>query len=88
MIKALVKGSGKRGVIMLGLSYGNLDKLRAEPLDTFIKIEGAQFGMPHDIIIFSGKTEADMEKMLTTDIKWTNWVSVPKSVPRAETNRN
>lgn len=49
---------------MLGLSFGNLDKFRSDPLDTFIKVEGAQFGMPHDIIIFSGETEADIEQLL------------------------
>lgn len=65
MIKALIRDRNKsRGVLMLGLSFGNLDKFRSDPLDTFIKVEGAQFGMPHDIIIFSGETEADIEQLL------------------------
>lgn len=67
MIKALVMDPGKRGVLMLGLSFGNLDKFRAMPLDTFIKVDGVQFGLPHDIIIFSGKTEADMTNLLARD---------------------
>ena len=65
MIKALVKDSaGNNRCLMLGLSFGNLQKFRDQPLDTFIPINGAQFGLPCDVIIFSGETEADMEAMV------------------------
>jgi hypothetical protein len=59
MIKATGKFRG-RDTLFVGLSYGNLDRFRAEPMDTFITIEGREVGMPFDVVIFSGKTEADM----------------------------
>lgn len=55
---------GDRTMLMIGLSFGNLDKFRAEPLDTFIKIDGKQLGLPIDVLIFSGETEAAMQKLI------------------------
>jgi hypothetical protein len=72
MIKARGKMNGK-DTLFIGLSFGNLDKFRAGPLDSFIKIEGAEMDMPFDVLIFSGRTEADMANMvaqgLTPDAK-------------------
>jgi hypothetical protein len=55
------------------LSFGTLDKFRAEPLDTYIRIDGDEVGLPVDVMIFSGETEAAMAKMiepsLTPDAK-------------------
>jgi hypothetical protein len=59
MIKATGKFKG-RETLFVGLSFGNLDKFRAEPLDTFITIEGREVGLPFDVMIFSGETEAQM----------------------------
>ena len=53
---------------MVGLSFGNLDKFRAEPGDTFIRINGKAMGMPIDVLIFSGKTEADLQAMMAGGI--------------------
>lgn len=67
MIKATGKWDGK-DTLFLGLSFANLDKFRAEPLDTFITISGAEMGLPFDIMIFSGETEADMAHMMAPNI--------------------
>ena len=58
MIKAIAKLADGRDLLVLGLSFGNLDKFRAEPGSTYIKIDGRQFGMATNVLIFSGETEA------------------------------
>lgn len=67
MIKATATLDGK-SVLMIGLSFGNLDKFRASPGDTFIRIDGKEMGLPVDVLIFSGKTEADMQEMMASSI--------------------
>ena len=67
MIKAMIVSGSKRA-LMLGLSFGNLDILRQQPLDTFITVDGAPIGINCDIILFSGETEADMERLLKHDL--------------------
>lgn len=64
MIKATGKGRTGNDTLFIGLSFGNLDRFRAQPLDTFILIDGKEMGLPHDVMIFSGKTEADMAEMV------------------------
>jgi hypothetical protein len=59
---------GDRKLLLIGLSFGNLDKFRAEPGDTFIKIDGKEMELPIDVLIFSGTTEADMQKMMAHTI--------------------
>lgn len=59
MVKAKAHLNGKE-VLVLGLSFGNLDKFKSEPLDTFILIDGKEFGIPLDIMIVSGKTEDEI----------------------------
>jgi hypothetical protein len=72
MIKAIGVRDG-RTTLMIGLSFGNLDKFRAEPLDTFILIKAEDVGLDHDVMIFSGRTEEDMAGViiphLTPDAK-------------------
>lgn len=58
MIRASFKGADGREMLVIGLSFGNLEKFRAEPGDTFIKIDGREMGMSSDVMIFSGETEA------------------------------
>ena len=53
-----------RNTLMLGLSFNNLDRFRAEPGDTFIKINGKEMNLPIDVIIFSGKTEMDLHEIV------------------------
>ena len=68
MIKAIAAdGTGKK-ILMIGLSFGNLDKFRAEPGDTFIRIRGQEVGLPVDVLIFSGETEAQMADLLAKGI--------------------
>ena len=64
MIKATTKTPDGRTLLLVGLSFGNLDRFRAEPGDTFIRIEGKEMELPIDIVIFSGETEAHMQTML------------------------
>jgi hypothetical protein len=69
MIKgiATVERTGAK-VLMIGLSFGNLDKLRAEPGDTFIRIDGKEMGLEFDVLIFSGETEAHMHGLVAGSI--------------------
>jgi hypothetical protein len=74
MIKAVAEMPGGRKLLVLGLSYANLDKFRAEPRDTFIRVDGKDVGgLPVDIVIFSGETEAHcgevIEQFIDADTK-------------------
>ena len=62
MLKAIGKLNGQ-STVFIGLSYGNLDKFRDQPGDTYIKIQGEQLGIDHDILIFSGRTEDDLVEL-------------------------
>jgi hypothetical protein len=64
VIKATATQPGGRTLLLLGLSFGNLDKFRAEPGDTYIRIDGKQLDLPIDVVIFSGETEAQMQTKL------------------------
>jgi hypothetical protein len=64
MIKATGKGPTGKDTLFVGLSFGNLDRFRAEPLETYIRISGAEMGLPFDVLIFSGRTEAEMADMI------------------------
>lgn len=64
MIKATLTGPDGSKLLMIGLSFGNLDKFRAEPGDTFVKINGKAMGLPIDVLIYSGETEAHCAKLL------------------------
>jgi hypothetical protein len=67
MIKATATMNGRK-TLVIGLSFGNLDKFRAEPGDTFIKIDGRPMELPIDVLIFSGSTEAHMTEMMRHSI--------------------
>ena len=64
MIKATATTPDGRKLLMIGLSFGNLDKFRAEPGDTFIRIDGKAMELPIDVLIFSGESEAHLQTML------------------------
>jgi len=68
MIKATATGPNGEKVLYVGLSFGNLDKFRAQPLHTHIRISGKEVGCDHDIIIFSGTTEQEMMDMMLDGI--------------------
>jgi hypothetical protein len=69
MIKA--KGTDPRTgrtILFLGLSFANLDKFKSAPRDTFIRVNGADVGVPIDIVILSGETEEKIaEAMIGPD---------------------
>jgi hypothetical protein len=75
MMKAIADIDGVK-TLMLGLSFGNLRKFMSKPLDTFIKIEGKQIGLDHDVLLFSGETEAHMAEMLKHAISDTTIVHI------------
>lgn len=64
MIKASAKLKDGRDLLTVGLSFANLDKFRAAPGDTFIRIEGREMDLSFDVMIFSGATEADCAKSI------------------------
>jgi hypothetical protein len=68
VIKGTAKGADGRDMLMIGLSFGNLDRFRAEPGDTFIKIDGKEMGLTFDVLIFSGETEAHLQTMVAGGI--------------------
>jgi hypothetical protein len=59
MIKATATRADGRKVMIIGLAFGNLDNLRAKPGDDYIHINGKEMGLPVDVMIFAGATEAD-----------------------------
>jgi hypothetical protein len=67
MLKAIATING-RELLILGLSFGNLNKFLAEPGDTFIRIDGKEMGISMDVMIFSGKTEADLAELMKESI--------------------
>lgn len=67
MIKATAT-QGDRTIMVIGLSFKNLDKFRSEPGETFIRIDGKEMGLPVDVLIFSGETEAHCAESLNGTI--------------------
>ena len=64
MIKATATGNG-RTILLLALSHANLDRLREDGLEGFIKILGEEVGIGKiDIMITAGETEAAIAKGL------------------------
>ena len=64
MIKATIDAPNGRKLLILGLSFANLDRFRREPRDTMIKVDGKELGLDIDVIIFSGETEAHCTEAL------------------------
>lgn len=64
MILATAKTADGRRLLLVGLSFANLDKFRAEAGSTFIRIDGAPLGLETDVMIVSGETEAHLAEQL------------------------
>jgi hypothetical protein len=64
MIKATATQPDGRTLLLIGLSFVNLDKFRTEAGDMYIKINGMDMDMPIDVLIFSGETEFAMESQI------------------------
>jgi len=50
----MVAGDPPKQILVLGLSFGNLDKFKAEPHDTYIRVDRREFNLPADVILYSG----------------------------------
>lgn len=64
-LKGVVRG---RETVMFGLSRRNLQKFLDEMNSTYIQIKAEEMGLPFDIVIFSGETEADMYRQFKPGI--------------------
>ena len=65
MIRAMARGPDGRQILVIGLSFDNLDKLRKHPRDSFIRINGKNTGgLSIDVMIFSTETEAHGAEMM------------------------
>jgi len=58
MIKATMSTPDGRQILLIGLSHANLDRLKADGLNGYIRIK--DIGLPFDVIITCGKTEQDI----------------------------
>jgi hypothetical protein len=65
MLKVTLTTANGKKVLLIGLSFGNLDRLREEVGDTFIKIDPVPLGLSHEVLIFSGRTEADLAEIIS-----------------------
>ena len=69
MIKATAHRVDGRTLLVIGLSFANLDKFRRAPGDTYIRIDGNELGLSIDVVIFSGETEEAMAvQMINADL--------------------
>lgn len=68
MMKATATGSDGRSILLIGLSFKNLDTFKAEPGATYIRIDGKEMGLPLDVMIFSGETEAHCAEYISGGI--------------------
>lgn len=50
----MIAGNPPNQLLMIGLSYGNLDELRSKPDDSYIRMSGADTGLGIDVVISSG----------------------------------
>jgi len=64
MLKGVATTSDGRSILILGLNFGNLDRFRSEPGQAMIEIKGTETGLPIDVIIFSGETEAHLSESI------------------------
>lgn len=64
MIKATGHNSAGTRVLLLGLTYANLRRLKE---DEPIEFDGTPYGYPGNIMIYAGPTEAAMGRKLIRD---------------------
>jgi predicted alpha/beta-fold hydrolase len=68
MINATATMPDGRTLLILGLSFGNLNKFLTEPGDTFIKVNGTLMDLPIDVLLFSGRNEAHLMELMKDTI--------------------
>jgi hypothetical protein len=64
MLSASVQGKDGRYLLVIGLSFANLEHLRTHPNDAFLKIDGTRINIPLDVMLFSGESEADLAAII------------------------
>jgi hypothetical protein len=66
----MVAGEPPKQVLVLGLSFGNLDKFKAEPRDTYIRVKRQETGLSADVILYSGDSHRAFgtEKLTNTSV--------------------
>lgn len=68
MMKAIATLADGRLLLILGLSNANLEELLRKPLDTMIRVDGKELAIGIDVVLCSGRTEAELlhafEKMI------------------------
>lgn len=57
-----------RKCLVIGLSFENLDKFKEQPGDTYIHVDGKEMGLPVDVVLFSGETEAKLFELVQDGI--------------------
>lgn len=58
MLKAIATSSGGKKVLVIGLTFKDLELMRAHPMDDHIRIEGAEIGLAVDVMMFVGPDDA------------------------------
>lgn len=64
MITSVAHDKDGKAILLIGLSFNNLDEFRKHPLDTFIRIDATKLGLPLDVMLVSGQTEAALAGMI------------------------
>lgn len=64
MVLAIAEGEDGRTILVIGLSHGNLARLRADGLNGHIRIDGKSKNLPIDIMISAAETEFDIARSL------------------------
>jgi hypothetical protein len=67
MLKVTLTNPDGSKALLIGLSFANLDALRAGAGATFIKIQAAQLGLSHDVLVFAGETETHLATIVAHD---------------------
>lgn len=66
MIRATFKAkNGQPDLLILGFSFGNLDRFRAEAPDGYVHIVGAELGIPINVLLVAGETEDAIKEHLS-----------------------
>lgn len=68
MIKARLQKPDGTEVLLLGLTFENLDRLRAKPCDDHIIVCGSEVGLPLDIWIVAGRSLHDLQALIEPGI--------------------
>lgn len=65
MLKAVGALPDNKKLLVLGLSFKDIEILMAHPLDDHIRVRGAQVGLDLDVLIFVGRDEAAMTQAIS-----------------------